>query len=93
VVFTDRFLSVWPNDTRAAFFERIPSLFPGVTEVYAHPVDDGAELRAYDPDHPDIRANDALALSDPAMLAMFETAETIRISYRPLRDLQRGERA
>lgn len=92
ILFTDQFLSVWPNDTRTVFFERIPTLFPGVTEVFAHPVDDGPELRGYDPDHPDIRANDAKAFSDPAMLAMFDAAETIRISYRPLRDLQRGGR-
>src|SRR5260221_6730586 len=93
VIFTDQFLSVWPNDTREVFFQRIPSLFPGVTEVFAHPVDDGPELRGYDPDHPDIRANDARAFSDPSMLEMFDAAETIRISYRPLRDLQRGGRA
>jgi predicted glycoside hydrolase/deacetylase ChbG (UPF0249 family) len=93
VLHTDRFISVWPKDTRTEFFARVPSLIPGVTEVFAHPVDDGPELRAYDPDHPDIRANDALAFSDPAMVALFDAAETIRISYRPLRDLQRRSHA
>ena len=93
ILFNDNFVSAWPRDTRAYFQERIPSLFPGVTEVYAHPVEDGPELRAYDPNHPDIRANDALAFSDPAMVALFDQAETIRISYRPLRELQRSARA
>jgi predicted glycoside hydrolase/deacetylase ChbG (UPF0249 family) len=89
VVYTDRFISVWPNNTRDEFFSRIPNLYAGVTEVFAHPVDDGVELRAYDPDHPQIRADDAAAFTDPAMIKLFEDAGVTRISYRPLRDLQR----
>jgi predicted glycoside hydrolase/deacetylase ChbG (UPF0249 family) len=93
VLYTDYFLNIWPNDTREVFFERIPSLFTGVTEVFAHPVDDGPELRGYDPDHPDIRANDAICFSDPAVLQLMDNASVTRISYRPLRDLQRSGRA
>jgi len=89
VVYTDRFISVWPNNTRDEFLSRIPNLYAGVTEVFAHPVDDGDELRAYDPDHPQIRADDAVAFADPTMIKLFDDAGVTRISYRPLRDLQR----
>lgn len=92
ILFNDHFLSAWPRNTMTVFQDRIPSLFAGVTEVFAHPVEDGPELRGYDPDHPEIRVNDAAAFTDPAMVALFDRAETTRISYRPLRDLQRSAR-
>ena len=90
---TDNFISPWPRDTREIMADRIPGLLPGVSEIYAHPVDDGPELRAYDPDHPGIRANDAVVFSDPATVKLMDDAAVTRISYRPLRDLQRAERA
>jgi len=92
LLFNENFISPWPRDTRQVMAERIPGLAPGVSEVYAHPVDDGPELRAYDPDHPDIRAKDAIVLSDPAMARLLGDAGVTPISYRPLRDLQRAER-
>jgi hypothetical protein len=90
---TDNFISPWPRDTRVVMADRLPGLLPGVSEIYAHPVDDGPELRAYDPDHPEIRANDAVVFADPAMVRLMDEAAITRISYRPLRDLQRAERA
>ena len=92
LLFNENFISPWPRDTGQVMAERIPGLAAGVSEIYAHPVDDGPELRAYDPDHPDIRANDAVVFSDPAMVRLLDDAGAIRISYRPLRDLQRAER-
>ena len=91
VLYPDNFISPWPRDTGQIFRERVGSLLPGVTEIYAHPVDDGAELRAYDPDHPDIRAKDAKALTDPELKRLIAEAGVIPISFRPLRDLQRRE--
>ena len=90
LLFPENFISPWPRDTRQVFHERIPSLAGGVSEIYAHPVDDGDELRAYDPDHPEIRANDAEVLSDPAIAHLMHAAGVTPISFRPLRDLQRA---
>ena len=90
---TDNFISPWPRDTREVMADRLPGLLPGVSEIYAHPVDDGPELRAYDPDHPEIRANDAVVFADPATVRLMDDAAITRISYGPLRDLQRAERA
>ncbi|MGH7023160.1 MAG: carbohydrate deacetylase [Caulobacteraceae bacterium] len=90
VVFTDHFLYGWGKDTRAFLSERVPALKPGVAEAFGHPVDDGPELRGYDPDNPQVRVDDGLCFADPAMKAMIEAAGVTPISYRPLRDLQRG---
>ena len=93
ILFPDNFISPWPRDTGKIFAERIPALAAGVTEIYAHPGDDGPELRAYDPDHPDIRANDAIVLADPALKRLIEDSGVTTISFAPLRDLQRREQA
>ena len=78
ILFNDNFVSAWPRNTRTVFEDRIPSLFPGVTEVFAHPVRMGRSCAATTPTIRDIRANDAVAFSDPAMVALFDAAETIR---------------
>jgi hypothetical protein len=91
VIFTDHFLDPWGRDLRGLFFERVPSLALGVSEIFGHPVDDGAELRGYDPDNPDVRVADADTLNDPEIVALLAGAGAIPISYRPLRELQRVE--
>ena len=91
LIFPENFISPWPRDTRQVFHDRIPGLAGGVSEIYAHPVEDGDELRAYDPDHPEIRANDAEVLADPAIAALMRSAGVTPISFRPLRALQRTE--
>ena len=88
VIFTDHFLYGWGEDTGAFLAEHIPVLQAGVTEVFGHPVDDGPELRGYDPDSPDVRVADGLCFTDPETAALL--ADVIPISYRPLRDLQRS---
>ena len=40
-----------------------------------------------------IRANDAVCFSDPAVMQLMNNASVTRISYRPLRELQRSGRA
>jgi hypothetical protein len=51
---------------------------------------EGDELRAYDPDHPGIRAHDAVCLTDPEVAALLEAQGVKPISFRDLRDLQRA---
>ena len=72
------------------FFDEIPKLQPGVSEIFAHPVLDGDELRAYDPDNADIRAHDAVCLTDPTVSDLLDQFNIKRISFRELRELQRA---
>lgn len=71
------------------FFEEIPRLPSGVNEIFAHPVLDGEELRAYDPENADIRAHDAVCLTDPKVSDLLDQHNIKRISFRELRELQR----
>lgn len=70
-------------------FGTCPILPRGMTELFAHPVLDGEELRGYDLHHADIRVHDAAALVDPSVAAMLNAQGVRRVSYRELRDLQR----
>lgn len=90
VLSNDAILIPWPKATREVWRERLPKLKPGVTETFAHPVEEGAELRGYDQEMPDTRAADAEALTDVAMRALMEAEGIVRISYRPLRELMRA---
>jgi hypothetical protein len=49
LLFNEHMIYPWPRRTRAVFFEEIPKLPVGVTEIFAHPALDGDELRAYTP--------------------------------------------
>ena len=57
--------------------------------IFAHPVQEGEELRAYDTEHADMRAHDALCLTDPAVADLLDQHDIKRISFRELRELQR----
>jgi hypothetical protein len=89
VLFVDHILDSWGGSTRSMLTDKLPRLTGGVTEIFAHPVEDGPELRGYDPDNPQTRVDDGLCFSDPATTALFDDAGIERISYRPLRELQR----
>jgi hypothetical protein len=91
IVFPDQLIDSWPDGVRKAFSERIPSLRPGVSEIFGHPVEDGPELRGYDKAQPDLRAADCAFFTDPAAARLLADAAALPISYRPLRDLQRRE--
>jgi len=67
-----------------------PRLMPGVTEIFAHPVLDGEELRGYDVTNADIRVHDAACLTDPSVSDLLDQHGVRRISFRDLRDLQRA---
>lgn len=90
LLFPDHLTTTWGRPAKAAFADILARLRPGVTEVYVHPVEDGPELRAYDPDHPQIRVDDLALMIDPDTSAMIAAAGAILISFAPLRELQRG---
>lgn len=87
IPFPDHMLYPWPHPTREVLMEAIPRLPPGVTEIFAHPVQDGPELRGYDPHAPDLRAADATGLLDSALAALLDRHGVQRIDFRALREL------
>ncbi|MHB8529116.1 MAG: polysaccharide deacetylase family protein [Caulobacteraceae bacterium] len=90
ILFTDNFIDPWGKMTADVFRRRLPALAPGVTEIFAHPVEDGPELRGYDPDHPDVRAGDAAWFVSDELKGLIAASGAIPISYRSLRDAQRA---
>ena len=93
VLSADHLIYTWPRPTRDVMFEACPTLPCGVTELFAHPVLDGEELRGYDLYYADIRVHDAAALVDPGVAAMLDAQGVRRISYRELRTTQRAGNA
>ena len=89
LIFNEHLVYPWPHRTRDVFFEELPNLPAGVSEIFAHPVLDGEELRGYGPDNADLRVHDAACLTDATVRELIEQQGFKRISYRPLRDLQR----
>jgi hypothetical protein len=61
-----------------------------VSEIFAHPVLDGEELRGYDTENADIRTHDAMCLLDPEVAHLLDEHKIKRISFRELRELQRA---
>lgn len=90
LLFNEHIVYPWPRRTRDVFFEEIPKLPPGVSEIFAHPVLDGEELRAYDTSNADIKAHDAVCLTDPTVSDLLDRHNIKRISFRELRELQRA---
>src|SRR3546814_2991569 len=89
IAFNEHIIYPWPRRTRDVFFDEIPRLAPGITEIFAHPVMDGEELRGYDARHADIRIHDAACLTDPAVAELLDRHGVKRISWRDLRDARR----
>lgn len=89
VLCNEHIVTAWPRRTRDVMFEELPRMPAGVTEIFAHPVLDGEELRGYDPDNADIRVEDNACLIDPLVARFIEEQGFKPISFRPLRDLQR----
>lgn len=90
LLFNEHIVYPWPRRTRDVFFEEIPKLPPGVSEIFAHPVLDGEELRAYDTANADIKAHDAVCLTDATVADLLDRHNIKRISFRELRELQRA---
>lgn len=93
ILSVDHLIYTWPRPTRDVMFDACPRLPSGVTELFAHPVLDGEELRGYDLDHANIRVHDAAALVDLGLAAMLDDLHVLRISYRELRTAQRARNA
>jgi chitin disaccharide deacetylase len=90
LLFNEHLVYPWPRRTRDVFCEEIPTLPPGVSEIFAHPVLDGDELRGYDITNADIRIDDLAALTDPAVADLLDWHAIKLIAYRDLRELQRA---
>jgi hypothetical protein len=84
LLFNEHIIYPWPRRTRDVFFEEIPKLPPGVSEIFTHPALDGEELRAYHTENADIRAHDAACLTDPVVSGLLEQHNIKRISFREL---------
>jgi predicted glycoside hydrolase/deacetylase ChbG (UPF0249 family) len=89
VLFNEHIVFPWPRRTRDVFSEAVPKLPAGVSEILAHPVLDGDELRAYDTENADIRVHDFACLTDPTLAEFLDRHDIKRISFREIRDLQR----
>jgi hypothetical protein len=90
LLFCEHISIPWPRRTRDVCFAEVPKQQAGITELFAHPVCDGDELRAYDATYAHIRAHDAECLTDPSVAERLERHAVRRISFRQLRDLQRA---
>lgn len=77
---------------RAAFLGLLGSLPPGVTELYLSPAIDSAELRALSPEAASMVDDLELLLDWKPMLADLERLGVELISWRTVRDAQRGQR-
>jgi chitin disaccharide deacetylase len=76
--------------SRKAIERALFNLEPGVTEVYVHPASDSPELRAHAPDWAS-RVDDLhLVTHDTDLRAIIRRTGATLISYRQLRDAQRG---
>lgn len=84
----DHMIDVWDRP-RGTVAERLANLRPGVTELFLHPVEDGPELRGYDPTHPEIRVGDYAEMLSPAFSELIDAAGARLITFAALRDLQR----
>jgi hypothetical protein len=90
ILFNEHLVYPWPRRTREVFFEEIPTLPAGVSEIFGHPVLDGAELRAYDTDNADLRTHDLVCLTDPTVADLLDRHAIKRITFGELRELQRA---
>ncbi len=94
IAFTDHFvMPVWGEPTLPQFRASIPDLKPGISEIFAHPVEDGPELRAYDPQNAGVRAGDYDTLTDQGLAQLLRAQAIHCISFRPLRTRMREARA
>lgn len=90
IVINDHMIDRWPEFTLDILRDEIPKLPPGVTVIYAHPVDDGEELRGYDYPHLALlRASDAACVCNAGIAALLDQHNVRCIGFRELRDLQR----
>ncbi|MBV9331164.1 MAG: polysaccharide deacetylase family protein [Alphaproteobacteria bacterium] len=94
VVFPDHLVAPkWGTPARNTLIKRLGDLRSGVSEIYLHPVRDGAELRGYDPEHAALRADDFDCLVSQDLKERASRSGIVLIDYRPLRELMRSAAA
>jgi predicted glycoside hydrolase/deacetylase ChbG (UPF0249 family) len=76
---------------RDGFLDMLRHVQPGVTEIYLHPMTDTAELRAAVDFGAVKRGHEARLLADPAVQQVFAEEGLVRLGWRALRGVQRGE--
>ncbi len=79
------------EQVRESFVTLLRAAPPGVTEIYLHPMVDGDELRAAVDFAARKREYERRLLEDPVVLRAIEEEGLVRIGWRDLRALQRGE--
>jgi predicted glycoside hydrolase/deacetylase ChbG (UPF0249 family) len=97
IVFPDHFIyeepADEPGDVKGFWSRVLRHLKPGVTELYIHAAQATEELKAITGSWPTRAAEYHTFTEDPDLRRILEEENIIRIGYRPLRDLQRKERA
>lgn len=78
------------EQVRDGFIALLRAVPAGVTEIYLHPMVDDDELRAAVDFSAAKRGYELRLLSDPAVLQAIDDESLVRVSWRDLRDLQRG---
>lgn len=79
------------EQVRDGFIELLRAVPAGVTEVYLHPMIDGPELRGTVDFGAIKRGYEVRLLTDPLVAQAVADEGLVRIGWRALRDLQRGE--
>jgi len=90
VIFPDYFDNSWRAGSRERVLQEIASLRPGVSEIHLQPAVDTPEVRAISSDA-DGWIDDLDLLMDPMLREVLDAAGAVRIGYRDLRDVMRGE--
>ncbi|WP_217180874.1 polysaccharide deacetylase family protein [Streptomyces sp. AC495_CC817] len=80
------------EQVRDGFIALLRAVPAGVTEIYLHPMVDDEELRAAVDYGAVKRGQELRLLSDPQVLQAIVDEGLVRVGWRALRDLQRGER-
>lgn len=83
------YLAFCPIPARSKIRQVLPTLRPGLTEMFLHPADDSPELRATHPDW-EGRIDDRRFVEDELGQLLRDSGATL-IGYRELRELQRGD--
>ncbi|MGF2949967.1 ChbG/HpnK family deacetylase [Microbacterium alcoholitolerans] len=79
------------EQVRDGFLDLLRGVPEGVTEIYLHPMDDGDELRAVVDYGAAKRGHELRLLADPAVAQVIAEENLVRVGWRDLRNVQRGE--
>ncbi|WP_166851325.1 polysaccharide deacetylase family protein [Isoptericola sp. BMS4] len=77
---------------KAGFVDLLRAVHPGVTEIFLHPMVDDDELRATVDRAAPKRGYERRLLTDPDVAAVVAEEGLVRVGWRDLRAVQRGER-